>query len=289
MKTLREYRLLYRAGKLTADDIREFFSRPENRNVSITDLQTLDCPHRFLGRRLGVRSKVTLGSAVGDACHIVAEHGGDMAACQALVEAKVAALPTAERQEAVARIEELVANRQELGGEDEADDENAKRESLHSLLDDGPGGCGWTFFIKPDQWTEYQDGKGRVLEVIEEKTGEHASRRHWEQLRFFAMVLKRLKDHRGSLRLTLRLWGGKNVLQQWYSYGEQQRDLEVWRAKIARIQGYINAGHFPTSADHRCDRCPLVEMCAAAKAYNQVRNGSAPRVIPLVSTTAASA
>lgn len=288
MKTKKELRMLYLAGNLTGDDIREFFDIPGNRGVSISDLFAWDsCRYSLLGRRLGVRHKHTTRSVIGDACHIVAEHGGSLEACRELVAAKVSTLPVEDQPEAAARIEELVVNRQELDDDAEA---RPEKEKQFSWTDDGPGGSGWTYFAKPDGYEVYRDHKGPVLEVTEEKTGDNCNARHWKQLRFFAMVLKRALGHNGSIRLTVKLWGGKRTLHQWYGYGAQESDLREWRAEIVKIEACIKAGHFPKSADYRCDRCPLFATCDAAINYNRIRRSGAPAVIlPLNVPTAASA
>lgn len=285
MRTLAEYRTLYRAGQLTADDIRELFAT--RRNISFSKLSCFrECHYRFLGRVLGIRDgQVTSQAVVGEACHIVAEHKGDMAACVTLVKREIDSLPIEERAAAISRVEELLANRARM--QDAGDsDENARLEKTVSWVDDGPGGTGWTFFAKPDRHRIYPDSRGPVLEILDEKTSGTATRRHREQLRFFGVVTKAALKHTGSICLKGRCWGSGESSSWFYGWSEQSRDLKAWRAEVLAIEACIAAGDFRASSSWRCRECPLASTCEAGISYLHIANGGAFKAaLPVVATS----
>lgn len=257
-----------------------------NRSLSFSDLWTfMECPHEYLSRIRGQKSKRTKEQVVGDATHAIAENGGTQTAdIREFIEKEIARLPQSERAETLERIEQIAENARTMAEGDEEDGNDTDREEVYRWLFESTG---WTLCAKPDKVEIVREGDRRILEISDYKSGNsheirgpdgsviyRAKRKHREQLLFFALVLSRAMNWTGPIRLRIRYWGNKSECPPiWYSHYRSRECLNKIALQIRRIESLLNGEQIQPRAGFWCKTCPRAQNCEAAQKQRALESG----------------
>lgn len=251
------------------------------RIISHTGLKIFDeCPQAYIdwaSRRR--KQKRTVGNLVGDATHGIAEENGQLSAkVEKLIVSQLPLLPEDEREEALARIEEVAANAREMAEADDEDTDEAGRELVYRWFFEESG---WTLCAKPDKVNFVVEKGEKIMEIRDYKSGSShetlgengkklyfARRKHKEQLFFFALVVSLASNWTAKIRLSIRYWGNKvDCKPFWYSRSRQSEELKELKVKLKRIEEYLASRNFPAKPGFWCKSCPLAESCQKGKQY----------------------
>lgn len=244
------------------------------RSLSFSDLWTLlECPEEFLARLLRLKQKKTKEQVVGDATHAIAEqHGEQTDEIRTFIAKELAQLPEGERQETLARIQQVAANAQAMAEGDGDDDEDTDRESVYRWVFEA---IGWTLCAKPDKVDVVVEDGRQILEITDYKSGSshewqeadgqvsyRPKRKHKEQIYFFAMVVSLSMNWTGPIRLRIRYWANKAECKpMWYSHRRTNEQLDEVAGHIRRLEEYLATKSFPKRPGFWCKHCPLAATC----------------------------
>jgi hypothetical protein len=265
----------------------------KRKSLSFSDLWTfLECPKMYLARQQRKTQKRNKEMLVGDVAHAVAEHHGEQTEeIRTFIAKELALLPEEERAQTISRIEQVTANAQEMAELDDDDDNETDREKVYRWFFEE---FGWTICAKPDKLDYSDDGRRKIMEITDYKSGcayestnpANGQRsfkpksKHKEQIYFFALVISLAENWTGPIKLNLRYWGNKaDCPPMWYSHNHTWNSLDRLGKQIKRIEECTETQNFPATPRHHCKGCPLLASCAEGQKWMEENNRTQLRVI----------
>jgi len=205
------------------------------KTISFSDMWAFkQCPFCYLERVTRRRRPAeTVYEAVGEGAHAAIAAPAEER--EAILRKYVSQVSPEQQEEAEKLMREHIRANERLVEGDQSSDRQPERQ-LSWLFEE----TGWTLKAKPDEIGFYTDQSGlRVLQITDLKTASWIKPKHKEQLYFFGLVASLALDHRGPIKLVLRLLGSETEQVFWYSHFSTQRSLARVRALIGEVETFL--------------------------------------------------
>lgn len=216
------------------------------KTISFSDMWAFrECPSCYLERVTRKRRPAeTIYEAVGEAAHAAIAAPSEQR--ETILKEHISRLPSEQQAEAEKLMREHIYANERLAQADAAT--GRKSEKQLSWFDEVSG---WTLKAKPDEIGFIVGGDSAVLQITDLKTARFMRGKHKEQLYFFGMVASLALNHRGPIKLVLRLLGSESEHVFWYSHFSTQRSLLKLRDLLAEIEMFLaNPQEYIASGEH---------------------------------------
>lgn len=227
------------------------------KTISFSDIWAFkQCPFCYLERmKRRYRPAETIYEAVGEGAHAAIAAPAEER--EAILQKYISQVSPEQQEEAEKMMREHIRANERLVDRDESSDRQPEKQ-LSWFFE----ATGWTLKAKPDEIGFYTDQSGlRVLQITDLKTARWIKPKHKEQLYFFGLVASLALDHRGPIKLVVRLLGSETEEVLWYSHFSTQRSLAKVQALIGEIETFLAD---PSQYEHGSQCCCQIQTAQAA-------------------------